>query len=152
MCGGPESGCFSWRESRAKSFVRLLPWDRSLRASSPSRWQHPGIRGLGKALKPQYCSWPQDVQATAHSCPGLRGHLEEQIVCALFFQLPRLTAHRPGDLAGRSPHCLCVPPGPRPVTLDDCFWFCSVGDVERAMFLTSPSLQYAGSARRPLAK
>lgn len=146
---GPTPGASPGESLGLTSLVRLLPWDRSLRASSPSRWQHPGVQGLGKALELQYCSRPQDVAGHCSQLSRPPGHRKEQILCAIFFRLPRLTAHFPGDLAGRCPHCLRWSPLPT-CDVDGRFWFCSVGDVERAIFLTSPSLQYAGGVRRPL--
>ena len=52
------------------------------------------------------------------------------------------------DLAGRGSHCLHT----HPLTLDNCFWFHSVGDVGIVSFLTIPSLQSPGSVPWPLVK
>lgn len=64
--------------------------------------------------------------------------------------LPGAQAESPpprGTWLERGPHGLCAPP-----TLDHCFWFCSMGDTVRAIFLTIPSLQNSGSVMRPLAR
>lgn len=84
----------------------------------------------------------------ADSCQGLQGSQKEQILCVQYFpKCPGCKLTSPGrDLAGRGPHCLCV----HPLTPDDCFWLCSVGDVVRARFLTIPSLQNSGGVMWPL--